>query len=447
MAGGTITDMEGKNSAPGAPREMAPAPGKNRPASAGAPAPGKNRPAQAGREPAPDAGGTAGAPQGQSTEFSPARRHRRARHVRRFVLLAVLLAAMLAWVTGLFSASLAAAEDLIDSARISMLPSASFPQETGIADLFQLEELSGGFVELGAENCVVYSAGGNRLRSVQPGYAYPAISAGSTRFLIYNRAGSELRVESRTQTLYTKSYESSILLAAMSRGGSFAVATEDSRYLARLMLYSSSMTEQLSWAMTEAEGTPIRMAYASDSRRLAVATLAASEGQVVSRLFVLDARSDSEVKLAEQPGSVPLGLRWLSAREILVLYDNGAIVYSASDGTQKAVYSYGGQSLLNWSECGTDTALLLTGGAGTQAVVLDKGMQVTAGFSAPSAVRLTLTRTAVYVLTDTAVQCCSRAGVYQWQRDFETQPLAVLDSRQLLVFTASSADVLQQPAA
>ena len=64
--------------------------------------------------------------------------------------------------------------------------------------------MSGSFVEMGGDSCVVYSLGGTRLNSIQSGYARPAIAAGKTRFVLYNRSGNELRVESRTQNLYTK---------------------------------------------------------------------------------------------------------------------------------------------------------------------------------------------------------------------------------------------------
>ena len=51
---------------------------------------------------------------------------------------------------------------------------------------------------------------GTRLNSIQSGYARPAIAAGKTRFVLYNRSGNELRVESRTQNLYTKTMDSTI---------------------------------------------------------------------------------------------------------------------------------------------------------------------------------------------------------------------------------------------
>lgn len=70
------------------------------------------------------------------------------------------------------------------------------------------------------------------------GYARPALAAGKTRFVLYNRSGNELRVESRTQNLYTKQLENSIFLCAMSDNGTLAVVTEDQTSMAKLLVYS-----------------------------------------------------------------------------------------------------------------------------------------------------------------------------------------------------------------
>lgn len=79
------------------------------------------------------------------------------------------------------------------------------------------------------------------------------------------------RVESRTQNLYTKTLDSSIYLCAVADAGQVAVATDDTDSVAKLTVYSSAMEQVLSWNLTSAEGTPLRMAFSPDSRRIAVA--------------------------------------------------------------------------------------------------------------------------------------------------------------------------------
>ena len=81
-----------------------------------------------------------------------------------------------------------------------------WPVNTGISEPIQIAELAGGFVELDSEDVVVYSAYGAKVRSFQPGYARPVMAVGGTHFVVYNRAGSDLQVSSRTKALYTKTF-------------------------------------------------------------------------------------------------------------------------------------------------------------------------------------------------------------------------------------------------
>lgn len=370
---------------------------------------------------------------------------KRRRTLRRILIPALILTALLAYASGVFGASLAAAEDLVDSVRIALMPEAEYPVQTGVSELYQLQEMSGGFVALGEESCVVYAAGGNRLRAIQPGYARPAISVGAHRFVIYNRSGTELRVESRAQTLYTKTCESGILLCEMARGGNLAVVTGHSRYVAELTVYSPLMESLLVWDMIEAEGTPVRLAFSSDGRRLAMATLTASEGRLVSNLYLLNTKKEGETLLATVYDAVPMGLEWRSSGELLLLYDDHAAVYSASTGEETARYEFDNAALTGWSAQSKSTALLFRSGGASRLVLLDETLTPVADRNIPRANGVTLTRTAVYVLTDSAVECFSAAGEYQWSKADGIKPLAVLDAKQLLLFEGNSVSVLSPP--
>ena len=127
---------------------------------------------------------------------------------------------------------------------------------------------------------MVYSNTGSRLNFIQSGYARPALAAGRTRFVLYNRSGNELRVESRTQNLYTKTTENGLYLCAVAPDGKVATVTGEVRNVAELVVYSPTMTQQLSWGLTSAEGIPLRMEFAPDSRRLAVAAVTSRSGQL-----------------------------------------------------------------------------------------------------------------------------------------------------------------------
>ena len=222
---------------------------------------------------------------GRVEYLEAARARVRTRRIRRTVVIVAVLTILVLFATGAVGSSIARAKDLVDTAVIALAPAAGWPQQTGITDPDAVAQMSGSFVEMGGDSCVVYSLGGTRLNSIQSGYARPALAAGKTRFVLYNRSGNELRVESRTQNLYTKQLENSIFLCAMSDNGTLAVVTEDQTSMAKLLVYSPSMEQQLSWSMTSNDGTPLRMAFSPDSRKLAAA--AKQLEQVQSRIAEL----------------------------------------------------------------------------------------------------------------------------------------------------------------
>ena len=103
------------------------------------------------------------------------------------------------------------------------------------------------------------------------------------------------------------------------------------------------MTEQLHWDMTSAQGTPVRMAFAADSHRLAVAAVTSSAGQLQANLFVLSLAQGDPVQLSSGD-SVPQWLGWLNNDTVLAVYENCAVVYGADGGEQGTLRPWRRQS-------------------------------------------------------------------------------------------------------
>ena len=314
---------------------------------------------------------------GRVEYLEAARARVRTRRIRRTVIIVAVLTILVLFATGAVGSSIARAKDLVDTAVIALAPAAGWPQQTGITDPDAVAQMSGSFVEMGGDSCVVYSLGGTRLNSIQSGYARPAIAAGKTRFVLYNRSGNELRVESRTQNLYTKTMDSTISLCAVADAGQVAVVTDSTDSVAKLTVYNSSMQQQLVWNLTSEQGTPLRMAFAPDSRRLAVAAVSAVGGQLTTNLYVLPLSQGDPVCLGSE-NSVPQWMGWMSNGFLLVLYENRAVLYNTSGGSagERASYDFGGGTLVSVSNTSNGAALLLSNGQTSTAVLLDGELTV-----------------------------------------------------------------------
>ena len=383
--------------------------------------------------------------EGRVEYLEQARQRVRNKHIRRTVALLVLLTAIVLFTTGLVGSSVAAAKDFIDTARIALLPGSGWPQQTGLSKLTEVESLTGSFVELGDEGCVVYSRSGKKLNSIQSGYARPALAVGRNRFVLYNRSGTELRVESRTQNLYTKQLENSIFLCALADNGNLAVVTEDQSAMAKLLIYNANMEQILSWSMSSNDGTPLRMAFSPDSRKLAAAAVTASGGQMMTNLYLVNLAQGDPVSIANQSG-VPQWLGWTSASTILAVYDSRAVLYNAGGG-ERAVYDFAGTTLKDISvDAGGNAALLLASGQVNQAVLLDKELNVQFSAAVPSANSIVRAGNLFYLLTDNAVECFQTSGEQQWVQSFAAKPQALLaDTKELLVFSGNTVQMLTPP--
>lgn len=383
---------------------------------------------------------------GRVEYLEAARARVRTRRIRRTVIIVAVLTILVLFATGAVGSSIARAKDLVDTAVIALAPAAGWPQQTGITDPDAVAQMSGSFVEMGGDSCVVYSLGGTRLNSIQSGYARPALAAGKTRFVLYNRSGNELRVESRTQNLYTKQLENSIFLCAMSDNGTLAVVTEDQTSMAKLLVYSPSMEQQLSWSMTSNDGTPLRMAFSPDSRKLAAAAVTVSGGQVMTNLYLINLASGDPVSLVNQ-GGVPQWLGWTSASTILAVYDTRAVLYNAGGG-ERAVYDFAGTELKDVSvDAAGNVALLLASGQVSQAVTLDKNLNVQFSAAVSAANSIVRAGNLFYLLADNAVECFDASGTQQWSQNLDTSPQALLaNSKDLLLFSGNTVQKLEIPA-
>ena len=382
---------------------------------------------------------------GRVEYLEQARQRARNKRIRRTAVLLVLLTGIVLFATGLVGSSVAMAKDFIDTARIALLPGAGWPQQTGVSEVTQVESLTGSFVELGKEGCVVYSRSGKKLNSIQSGYARPALAAGKNRFVLYNRSGNELRVESRTQNLYTKQLENSIFLCAMADNGNLAVVTEDVSAMAELLIYNSNMEQVLSWSMSSNDGTPLRMAFSPAGRKLAAAAVTAGGGQMMTNLYLVNLASGDPVSLANQSG-VPQWLGWTSASTILAVYDSRAVLYNAGGG-ERAAYEFAGNTLKDISvDAAGNVALLLGSGQLHQAVLLDKSLNVQFSGTVSSANSIVRAGSLFYLLSDSGVECYNTSGEQQWSQTLAAKPQALLaDTKELLLFSGNTAQALEVP--
>ena len=359
--------------------------------------------------------GAAAAPAATLRPISPILRRRQRRRRIAVVLVVLIIAAVMAVGSGLLGTSIAMLGDMTDSISLYLnRAGAGWPANTGIRTPTQVEPLAGGFVEMDNEDVAVYSAYGAKIRTIQPGYARPALAVGNTRFVLYNRAGKELTVQSRTRQLYAKSFNNAIMLCEMAQNGTLAVVTESDRYAAEVMVYDASFSgDPFTWKLTSTDGTPIALSFATDNHRFAAATVAARDGQLRTTVRMMNTNSDTAGPFyVADTGSVILKLKWISSSRV---------------------------------RSSRSTALLLAVRGGDTLVTLDDSLNQLASVAAGQAKSVSSTATAVYLLTASGVESYGYDGTHNWSRDYGAAPQAVINARETLVFISGTVEVLNAP--
>lgn len=182
------------------------------------------------------------------------------RRIRAAAVCAVLLAAVLAYFTGIYGASLALLGDAVDSIGIALTPSPGYPVSFTLSGYQNALPLAGGFVAVGDKDLAIYSAGGNEVRRIQHGYGRPAITAGNTRVCVYNQRWQGCcGWRAAAARLFENKFDDAIQLCAMSPNGTLAVFTKSKLYV------YDPMFENIYTFQTQ--DLPTALAFAGDNRR------------------------------------------------------------------------------------------------------------------------------------------------------------------------------------
>lgn len=376
-----------------------------------------------------------------------ARARRRKRRIRLAVLCTVALAALLAYFTGLYGASLSVLGDTVDSVRIALTPGRGFPAAFSMPDLVTAQPFAGGFAALGRQELQIVASNGNEVYSVQHSYASPALAVGNTRVCLYNRTGAQLAVYNRSRKLFETEYADGIFACAMSPNGSLAVFHGQS-----LVVYDPLFETVFEWQTSE---VPTALAFASDNRQFAVGAPRSSAGALGGRvyLYTTDANApDAATAVIESADGVPVGIEYLSRKTVLVVYNTSCALYDTATGAELARYAYGGDSLQSWAVSdGANNVVLLFGdgthSSATRLCVLDTALSPVGTAEVGRIARgLAVTRTGAYVCTANSILSYQLDGAFLGESVQDARILALVPAKKLFVLTDGAMDVFEPPA-
>lgn len=384
---------------------------------------------------------------GQLLRLEKIRHKRRLRRWRSIGVCVLICLAIVAYFTGVFGASAALLADTLDTVNMMIRPGAGYPIPVTESGFVQAGAIAGGYVVLNQHDVKVYSSGGNEFYTVQHNYSNPAMALAGSRFCVYARGGNSLTVYSRSRVLFENKYQDAILHCAMSQNGMLGVFHESG-----LTIYDPMFEIVFEWRTTE---VPTAMVFADDNRQFAVASPHVYAGALGGKVFLYTTDTnapDAATAVIESTDGVPIGLKYLTRKTILVIYNTYCAVYNTVDGTELARYNYQAQSLQSWQTTPDNSSVVLLFGDGehssmTKLCVVDTAMNEKASCAVHRiATQMVVTRSQIHVVTSNSVLTYGLNTTLAAEQKTESYVRTLIDAGKLFLMTQQEISVFTPPA-
>jgi hypothetical protein len=272
----------------------------------------------------------------------------------------------------------------------------------------------------------LYKANGKLLFDRQHGFSDPAFTACSARVLVYDRGGTELRMENRAKTLFTMKAKGEITCADMADNGVFGVVTRGSDYISDVTVYNAKSKEKFVWHSSSRQVTAISLS--ENGRFLTVATLHVEGGEAVTGLTMFDTRRGTTLFEEVCKGSPAVSLDCKGTTAVAVLTDR---VVAVTKTGKRAEYAFDGGSLLCFDNRVSYGTVLVLGmyqdTSNNHVVVLDKNMNCKGqGDLQSTPVSVSAKGSYISVLTDSQVSFFNRKGVLRKEAPLQTDGKQIL---------------------
>ncbi|MEE1281670.1 MAG: DUF5711 family protein [Acutalibacteraceae bacterium] len=173
-------------------------------------------------------------------------------------------------------------------------------------------------------------------------FASPAITSCGTSSIIYDRDGKNYEIENSLGTQYKGEADDDIFSAVMLENGCYALLTKKSGYTAKLTVFNSNHTQKYAYYFSECYTTDVSLN--KDATRAVVCGLNASEGNIVSKIYVLDFTKEEPVAKMDFKGNTIYDVEFLENGNIAAVGDLSTMIIT-SDYQQKYEFTYNGYNL------------------------------------------------------------------------------------------------------
>ena len=159
---------------------------------------------------------------------------------------------------------------------------------------------------------------------------------------LYDREGNNYEIETSLGTQYKGEADDDIFSAEILENGCYALLTKKSGYTAKLTVFNSSYTQKYAYYFSECYTTDVSLN--EDATKAVVCGFDASDGTIVSKIYVLDFTKDKPVAKIDFKGNTIYDVAFLKNGNIAAVGDKSTMIIT-SDYQQKYEFTYNGYNL------------------------------------------------------------------------------------------------------
>lgn len=269
------------------------------------------------------------------------------RRQMRLTFIAVVVTAVLVYITGIYGASLAYLGDFVSSGMVYMQFGAGFPAQMENQTYRQSERMGSALCILDADSLSFYSPTADKVYEYYHSMQDPVISASDKRVAIYNSNDTSFKVLNAHDVLFSNEMDNDIIHASLAANNYAAITTKSQSYNGEVKVFDSQMNEVFTWL--NAKSFPVQSFLSPKASHLAVSCVLTVDGKLQSHIYVIDTQSGEEKFMLENSGDVALGIEFIKEDTLVVFYTDKAKAINIEDGTVKGEYDYNGRDLTAYS--------------------------------------------------------------------------------------------------
>lgn len=201
-----------------------------------------------------------------------------------------------------------------------------FPLSFSSGDIVDIEAVDSGVCVLTNEMLYCVSSLGKLIFSEVLNYSQPVIKTSGKYAIVFDRMSGKYLIISKSKVLHSgKSLDSAqIITAQIANDGSYAIASRSGEAACILTYYDKDGTEKFSWACVKDH--IVSIAIASNKRDIACAALSASDGEIETKVYLLDIYSTETEWEYTVKGSAGINICFVSSGKLGLLCNNANLV-------------------------------------------------------------------------------------------------------------------------